>query len=167
MIKLTTIPENLKPFLSPKQFQATFRLQGLTCDVAVQTPDLSTCNASVWGDWGPMYQCALAPGLHVTTRYLCSAAEVRAQYRFSPPTIGLLSPMLAAERARDPFYLEIVDAARCLRIKAYLDQTGQFDRATVERVGAGTDILPLVFPELCYRRLAPGPDEAQTWKKSA
>lgn len=138
-------PAACQPFFAPKQFSASFALADASYELEVSTPDLRANPVSVWGDWGPMYTCELDPSQTVTIRYRCPVSGRSAAYEFSPPKIEINSPMLATQRKRWPYVIELVDAARGLRLFAYFDAEARFDHVEVKCVGAGIDPARLLF----------------------
>lgn len=125
MQTLTTIPRTLHRFFTPKRFEATVRLQETEFVARVQTPDLTGSPATVWADWGAMYTCALDLDQAVEVTYTDQSTGRRATYRFSPPNITINAPAKAVLRARCPYVIEVVDAARCLRMTTHLDPAGE------------------------------------------
>jgi hypothetical protein len=92
--------------------------------IEVSTPDLRSAPTSTWGDWGPMVTCTLASDERVTLRYRCMTTEREATYEIAPRTLSLCSPALAIERDRAPFFLELTDVARGLRLRGYMNAEG-------------------------------------------
>jgi hypothetical protein len=94
-------------------------------EIEVETPDLSDAPAALWGDWGPMVTCTLASDERVTVRYTCARTRRSATYQIAPRSIGVNSPRMFARRKTQPFYLEVVDVARGLRLRGYMNADGE------------------------------------------
>ena len=114
----------LSAFLSSKQIRSTFELEGRTFEIELETPDLSGCESSVWGDWGPMYTFDLESNDEVRVTYRCAAVGSESEYELRLATIELNSPMSFATRQKRPFFLRLADRARGLAFSAYLDPVG-------------------------------------------
>ena len=142
---IDTIPETLHPFFASQSFGTRFEIGGTEFEVQVRTPDLSACSASMWGDWGPMYTCELEPEQRVEITYRRVHDGRAARYVFSPPTMGVNSPMRTVERERCPFYIEFLDAFRSLEFQVHLSREGTFDHLVVERAHPALDFCALVF----------------------
>ncbi|MGK0361106.1 MAG: hypothetical protein ACI9U2_003424 [Bradymonadia bacterium] len=142
-----TFPVALCPFFATRSFQGEFAMRGGAYEIDVQTPDMTTSAPSVWGDWGPMYTASLAVDQRVTITYRCPLLGRSATYQFSPPTIAVNSPARAAERAKWPLAMIIVDAARGLRITAFMDADGVVGKVEAQSVHCSVDPSALLFRE--------------------
>ena len=144
-VKHANSTAHLHAFFGPKQLCAGFALGAACYEVKISTPDLRDNEASVWGDWGPMYTCELDGHQAVVIEYRCAATGRRAKHVIRPQVIKLNSPMLATERERCPFELEFVDTVRGLHFMARLDTDGGFDHLIVKPTRWGTSPDKLMF----------------------
>ena len=114
----------LQPFLTPKSFRSSFDLAGLMFDVEVETPDLSGCSSTMWGDWGPMYELAFAEGGRVRITYRCEELSFESRHDVWLSKMELLSPMSWAQRRDTPFQLVFRDWQRGIGFKGFLAEDG-------------------------------------------
>ena len=115
----------IRQFISPKHFASTVDFDGSQFEIEVETPDLSGAEASVWGDWGPMYTFAFDEPRTVRVRFRCEASCVDDTFELWVPEVKLNSPMQWERRQEQPFYVEIVDATHGLVFDGYLDPKGR------------------------------------------
>ena len=131
----------LRPFTLPKRFRSTFESEGSAFDIEVETPDLSDCTPSVWGDWGPMYTFRFEAPRKVRVHYRCEAQSIQSEIELSVATMELESPMIHARRQEHPLMLRFADPARGLEFEGYLDAEGQPARLEVKQHPLGADVV--------------------------
>lgn len=126
-----------RTYLKPQSFQTVASIAQLEHQLTVRTPDLSANESSCWGDWGPMHTINLKAGQTIDIAYRALPDGDEQQVKLQPKSVSLCSPMIADVRKQFPYYLEIADPERGLRINAFLKPNGEFAHAHVEQLYAG------------------------------
>ncbi len=139
-----TIPAQ---FFAARQAAGRFTVRGRDYEVELALPSLADADKSVWADWGPMCTCRLTAGATVSVTYREVESGKAARYTIAPPTVCLNSPPRADERRVHPYYLEVVDAARGVKLEIYLDHDARATRVEVSALHACLDFPALVFCE--------------------
>lgn len=139
-----TIPAR---FFASRSASGRFSMRGRDYEVELTLPSLSDASKSIWADWGPMCTCKLTTGQTVELSYHERGSAKSATYVVTPPTVRINSPSRADERRVHPFYVEVVDAARGVRLEVYLDHEGRAARVDVLALHACIDFPALVFCE--------------------
>ena len=122
---------HIETFLKKRHIVQQFQQDGNEYQVSITLPDLRNNTFRVWGDWGPMLSIALEPYQSIFLVY--SDGDRQARFVIEPKQLALLSPALVAERQVHPFYLEIDDWEREVRLLVYFDSKGDFDHLEVKK----------------------------------
>ena len=137
-----------RAFLTPKHFSSSIEIAGSRYEIELDTPDLSDCPRSVWGDWGPMYEIEPESPSGVHLRYRSAARSVAGEREIDAPVVRLSSPMWGSQRQLTPYYLEIEDAALGLSFSGYLDPLGKPVALEVKTLRREAEISGLLSGEL-------------------
>ncbi len=135
---------DLRLFLTPKHFESSIEIAGHSYRIELETPDLSDCPRSVWGDWGPMYTMELDEPDCVHFGYRCEALSIAGRHPIASPTIRLNSPVLWARRQRTPFYIGLEDSASGLCFAGYLDRQGRPAELEVQKLWPEAEIAAVL-----------------------
>jgi hypothetical protein len=145
MTAQTPSTETRSTFFGRKRFAASLRAGGREFEVQVTTPDLTQASTTMWGDWGPMYTCSVDVDRFAEVRYRDTATGEEVTRRFSPPTVAIHAPADAAQRKRLPFRIELVDAARGLKLRGWMNADGEVEEAEVVWIHTSIDVPNLIF----------------------
>jgi len=151
-------PKQLRSFTTPKRFESTVEYGGSTFEIEVETPDLSGCNPSVWGDWGPMYTFEFDEPRVVRITHRCEALSIEEETELLVSQIQLDSPLLYERRREHPLFIRFRDPSRRLEFEGYLDVRGEPAALEVKRLPGGADVASLLLWQ---------PPRTQSWQGAA
>jgi hypothetical protein len=138
-------------FFTSKHYRTRFRAGGREFEAEIRTPDLSEAPASMWADWGPMYSATLGEHDAVHVTYRCPSTGEEVARRFRPPQITIHSTADAGRREQLPFRIEVTDAARGLRLAAWMDHEGEVVETGVRWLHPGLSVASLLFGDESVR----------------
>ena len=103
--------------------------------VRIHLPNLQKLQASVWGDWGPMYLFELGTNDRISVSYDGEARSL------SQNKLRVESPSHVEERSDCPFYVVIEDDFDGLEFHLYVDTLGELTKVVVVSLEDQSKIL--------------------------